>query len=343
VTTLLDALGLSVPLIAAPMAGGPTTAELVIAAASAGGMGFLAGGYKTPEELCEQIGAVRAAGVPFGVNLFAPHPVPVDPADFRAYAQRIHGEGDRYGLDLAHAEVREDDDHWDGKLAVLLEDPVPVVSFTFGVPAATTIASLRAKGTLVVQTVTSADEAKAAAGAGVDALAVQASAAGGHSGTLTPQHIPPPTPIAELIRQVRGVTALPMFAAGGLATSADVAAVLEAGADAAAVGTVLLRSDESGASEPYKQAITDPGRRQTLVTRAFSGRPARALSNEFTARYDPHAPQGYPAVHHLTTPLRRAAAAANDAERINLWAGTGYRHARAGSVAAILAGLAAGL
>src|SRR5437016_4479305 len=113
VTTLLDALGVSIPVIAAPMAGGPTTPELVVAASSAGSLGFLAGGYKTPEILAEQVGAVRAAGAPFGVNLFAPNPVPADPADFRAYAELIAPEGERYGLDLAHAEPREDDDAWD--------------------------------------------------------------------------------------------------------------------------------------------------------------------------------------------------------------------------------------
>jgi nitronate monooxygenase len=343
VSTLLDAFGMSTPIIAAPMAGGPTTPALAAAGAAAGGIGFLAAGYKTPEQLAEQIDAVRSTGSLFGVNLFTPNPVPVDPNAFRAYAERIQPEGDRYGLDLAHAEPREDDDHWEEKLALLLADPVPVVSFTFGLPPASAVASLRARGTLLVQTVTSAAEAKAAAAAGVDALAVQASAAGGHSGTLSPERIPPPTPIAELVAHVRAAVTLPLIAAGGLARSADIAAVLQAGAVAAAVGTVLLRSDESGASAAYQSAIAEPGNRISLVTRAFSGRPARALSNEFTDRYHQHAPQGYPAVHYLTSPLRRAAAAAGDAERINLWAGTGFEHARTGPAAAILTELGRGL
>ena len=109
-STLLDELGMTVPIVAAPMAGGPTTPALVMAGAAAGGIGFLAAGYKTPELFAEQIAAVRSAGIPFGVNLFAPNPVPVDPRAFRSYAERIQPEGDRYGLDLAHAEPREDDD-----------------------------------------------------------------------------------------------------------------------------------------------------------------------------------------------------------------------------------------
>jgi NAD(P)H-dependent flavin oxidoreductase YrpB (nitropropane dioxygenase family) len=339
----LDDLGTRLPIIAAPMAGGPSTPALVIAAAAAGSMGFLAAGYKTPDALAEQIASVRAAGAAFGVNLFAPNAVPVDPPEFRSYAQRLQREGDRYGIDLAHAQPSQDDDRWEAKIALLLEDPVPVVSFTFGLPPAPDLAALRARGMLLVQTVTSASEAQAATEAGVDALAVQASAAGGHSGTFTPEHIPPATPITALLAQVATVTSLPLLAAGGLATSAGIAAVLRAGATAVAVGTALLGSDESGASGPYKRVLADPGERRTLVTRAFSGRPARGLRNAFTDRYSDAAPQGYPAINTLTTPLRRAATAAGDAETINLWAGTGFRQARSGSAATILTGLAAGL
>jgi nitronate monooxygenase len=342
-STLLGDLGASVPILAAPMAGGPSTPALVTAGAEAGGIGFLAAGYKTPDALAEQIAAVRCAGIPFGVNLFAPNPVPVDAAAFRSYAERLQAEGDRYGLDLAHAEPREDDDYWQEKIALLRGDPVPIVSFTFGIPPATDLAALRARGMFLVQTVTSAAEATAAADAGVDALAVQASAAGGHSGTFTPQQIPPQTPVTELLAQVRSVTTLPLIAAGGLATTSEISAALRAGAFAAAVGTVLLRSEESGASGPYKSALADTGARRTLVTRAFSGRPARALGNAFTDRYDSLAPPGYPAIHHLTTPLRRAAASAGDPERINLWAGTGHRYAAAEPAGVILAGLARGL
>jgi nitronate monooxygenase len=336
----LSNLGLSSPVIAAPMAGGPSTPQLVVAAAGAGGLGFLAGGYKTGEVLAEQITEVRAGSVPFGVNLFAPNPVPVDPEAFRRYARTIQPEGSPYELDLAGAPIAEDDDRFAEKIAVLLSDPVPVVSFTFGVPDPGVIAALRRAGTLVVQTVTSADEARLAADAGVDMLAVQASAAGGHSGTLTPATIVPETPLVTLLRQVRAAVPLPMAGAGGLATAASVAEVLAAGAEAVMVGTVLLRADESGASLPYKAALADPSRGQTVITRAFSGRPARALRNEFTDRYTPLAPAGYPAVHYLTSPMRKAAAAAGNPERINLWAGTGHRHATAEPAAHIMTRLA---
>jgi NAD(P)H-dependent flavin oxidoreductase YrpB (nitropropane dioxygenase family) len=323
------------------MAGGPSTPALVAGVGRAGALGFLAAGYKTPQAVVDEVAAVRAAGVPFGVNLFAPNPVPVDRSAFRRYAEALQADADRYGLDSAGAEPVEDDDHWQGKLDVLLADPVPVVSFAFGVPGADVVARLRRAGSLVVQTVTSAAEAGVAVEAGPDLLVVQSSAAGAHSGTLTPDRLPPEVPLTELLAAVRAVTTLPLLAAGGLGTAADVRDVLGAGAAAAVVGTVLLRADESGASELQKAALADPAAaaRGTIVTRAFTGRPARALRNAFTDRYHALAPSGYPAVHHLTRPLRLAATAAGDADRVNLWAGTGHRHAGTGPVADLLARL----
>ena len=132
-----------------------------------------------------------------------------------------------------------------------------------------------------------------------------------------------------------------MIAAGGIADAAGVAAAIAAGADAVAVGTLLLRADEAGTSATHRAALADPARAGTVLTRAFSGRPARGIRNEFTDRYSAVAPYGYPALHYLTSPMRRAAAAAGDPERLHLWAGTGYRHATAEPAAAILRRLAA--
>ncbi|HEY1575234.1 MAG TPA: nitronate monooxygenase [Pseudonocardiaceae bacterium] len=337
----LSDLGVTNPVLAAPMAGGPSTPALVAAAAAAGSLGFLPAGYRTPQAFAEQLAAVRAAGVPFGVNLFAPNPLPADPAAYRAYAYALRADADRYGIDLPDDPV-EDDDHWQAKIDLLLADPAPVTSFTFGVPDAGLVADLRRTGTVVVQTVTSPDEARIAADAGVDVLAVQASAAGGHWGTLTPLRPPATVELADLLAQVRDAVPLPLVAAGGIVSTGDVAAVLRAGATAAMVGTILLLSDESGASAVHRAALVDPARDRTVVTRAFTGRPARALRNTFTDRFADQAPAGYPALHHLTSPLRRAAAAAGDPELVNLWAGTGYRCATSEPAAAILARLAAG-
>ena len=142
----LAGLGLDIPVIAAPMAGGTLTPALVIAAARAGGLGFLAAGYKTPEALAGQIAEVRSSGVPFAVNVFAPNPVPADPAEYRRYARAIRPEAERYGLALVGDDPAEDDDHWADKVALLIADPVPLVSFTFGFPDSRVVAALRLSG-----------------------------------------------------------------------------------------------------------------------------------------------------------------------------------------------------
>jgi nitronate monooxygenase len=341
-TSPLAGLGVTSPVLAAPMAGGPTTEALATAAARSGGMGFLAGGYKTAEQLHAQLAEVRAATEVFGVNLFAPSALAIEPAEYHRYAAALRPLAERYGVELPPEPV-EDDDYWEQKLDLLRDDPVPVVSFTFAVPPGQVIASLRSQGSVVVQTVTNAAEARVAADAGVDMLAVQGWAAGGHSATCTPRRFPDPIPTAVLVAMIAGATRVPVIAAGGLATPAQVAAVIHSGAQAVMVGTALLRTAESGASAVHQAAIADGSRGETVLTRSFSGRPARAIRNRFIDQFDALAPSGYPALHHLTSPIRKAAAAAGDLEAVHLWAGTGYQQATTGEAADVLRMLATAL
>lgn len=316
------------------MAGGPGTPALVMAAAAMGSLGFLAAGYKTPEAVIAEIVEVRAATDRFGVNVFAPRPLPVDLTAFREYSALIAPDLARYGVNSV-ADPVEDDDHWQDKIDLLLADPVPIVSFTFGLPSASIVEALRRAGTVVVQTVTAVDEAKAAAERGVDALAVQAAAAGGHSGTLHPTRPLVGRPLSDLVAEVGAAVSLPVLAAGGLAGPDEVAAAMRAGAAATVVGTALLRTPEAGTSTVHRAALADPAR-ESVITRAFTGRPARGLRNGFIGAYEALAPLGYPAIHHLTSPMRKAATAAADPERVNLWAGAGFRLARDAPVRDVL-------
>jgi len=319
-------LGVPLPVLAAPMAGGPTTPALVTAAARAGGLGFLAAGYLSAETLAGQLTSVRQHTNAFGVNLFAPNPVPIDPAAYRRFRALLQGDAERFGVTLPEV-PKEDDDDWRSKIDVLLDEPVPIVSFTFGIPDPTTLAALRRVGTTLVQSVTSAAEARQAAAAGVDTLAVQAAVAGGHSATLTPNRTPPGTTLTDLVAEITHAVDLPVIAAGGITNSDQVGEILRQGAVAVMVGTVLLLSPESGATAAHRKGLTDPLRGDPVVTCAFTGRPARGLPNAFLTKYDDEAPLGYPALHHLTRPLRQASAAAGDPEFVNIWAGTGYRAA----------------
>lgn len=336
---LLTSLGASSPVVAAPMAGGPTTPGLVLAAASAGCLGFLAGGYLTADALAEQVAVVAEGTDRYGVNLFAPNWLPVDRAAYAAYRDLLAPEAERYGVALPEQPV-EDDDSWRAKVDLLVARPVPVVSFTFGLPDAASLTALRRAGSVVLQTVTSAQEARRSAEAGVDGLVVQGNAAGGHSGTFDPARVPPERPLSDLLAEVTAAVDLPLVAAGGVATAEDVRATLAAGAEGVAVGTLLLLADEAGTSDAHRTGLRDHAR-STTVMRAFTGRPARGLRNRFAEQYDAAAPVGYPALHHLTRPIRRAAAAAADPEAVNLWAGTGFPlawRAPAGEILASLAG-----
>lgn len=330
-----------VPLVAAPMAGGPTTPELVLAAADAGAFGFLAAGYLTPQAMGEQIAAVRGQVESFGVNLFVPERSPWSAAEraaVDAYRERLSEEAAQAGVTLGEP-VWDDDDHWHGKLELLLNEPVPWVGFTFGAPPESTVDALHDAGTEVAVTVTTAAEAGVAEERGADLLVVQSAGAGGHRGTFDQRALPDAAPLPDLLRAVRARTMLPLLGAGGVGTAQDVRAALAAGALAVQVGTALLLADEAGTRPTHRAALQDPSYGETTVTRAFTGRPARALRNRFVEDHDAGAPPGYPAVHHVTAPLRRHAAAGGDPDLLHLWAGTGHRHVTTGPAADVLAAL----
>lgn len=319
---------LTVPIIAAPMAGGPSTPELVVAVSRAGGLGFLAGGYLTAGALADRIAATRrVTAAPFGVNLFCPPDAVGDLAAVRAYSAALGALFDRFGVDPP--EPVPDDDDWDAKLVVLRETAPAVVSFTFGLPGHELVAELHERDICVAATVTMVEDAVDAAGVGVDVLVVQGPDAGGHQGSLRVADPANERPLPELLTAVRQVSNRPLVAAGGIATGPKIAPLLAAGAAAVQLGTAFLLTPEAGTSATVRAALTDPRFTSTALTRAFSGRLARGLRNDFVERYDALAPAAYPAVNQVTGPLRRAASAAGDAEHTHLWAGTGWRSARA--------------
>ncbi|MDH6701666.1 nitronate monooxygenase [Streptomyces griseoviridis] len=330
------------PIVQAPMAGGVSVPQLAAAVSEAGGLGFLAAGYKTADGMYQEIKQLRGlTGRPFGVNLFLPQPEYADPSAVEVYAHQLAGEAAWYTTELGDPDSGRDDGY-DAKLAVLLDNPVPVVSFHFGVPRPDALESLRRAGTFTLVTVTTAEEALAVERAGADAVIAQGVEAGGHQGTHRdlPELDGSGLGLLALIAQIRETVALPIVAAGGIMRGHQIAAALASGATAAQLGTAFLATPESGAHALHKQALTNPLFVRTELTRAFSGRPARGLVNRFLREHGPYAPAAYPEVHHLTSPLRKAAAKAGDAQGMALWAGQGHRMARelpAGQLVEVLA------
>lgn len=328
------------PIIGAPMAGGTTTPDLVEAVARAGGFPFVAGGYLTAEALAEQVERARETTETFGVNLFAPNPVPLDRAAFDTFVRELEPLAADRGITLDPEPV-VDDDHFTEKLDHLLSHPVPLVSTTFNLPTAEVVARLQAVGTQVAATVTTLDEARTARDRGVDGLIVQGPRAGAHSGTADPTRRIADRPTVDLLTEIRAEVNLPLAAGGGVDGPGAVEELLAAGASAVVIGTLLLLADEAGTSATHRRALKDGMFTETRLTRAFTGRPARALVNDFVHRFDDLAIDAYPAIHHLTKEFRAAAKASDDPQGLHLWAGTGYRGATEGSAETIVKELGA--
>lgn len=305
---------LELPIVGAPLAGGPSTVALAAAVSEAGGLGSLAAGYREADEVRAQIAELRGrTSRPFAVNVFAGGGGPADAGVVAAYRASLAGEARPLG------EARHDDDGFAAKIAVALDERPAVVSFTFGCPDVALVRELHRAGIAVWVTVTMPDEARVAAAAGADALVVQGVEAGGHRGSFDDAH-PGEIGLLALLQLID--VDLPLVAAGGIMTGAGIAAVLAAGASAAQLGSALLRTPEAGTSVPQRRVLAEAAR-PTGLTRAFSGRTARGIVNRFQ-REHPDAPSAYPEIHHVTAPLRAAARADDDAETINLWAGQAY-------------------
>lgn len=337
----MDLSTLRVPVIAAPMAGGPSTPELLAAVSAAGGFGCLAAGYKTPDALAEQIAATRAlTDSPFGVNVFVPARLDEQRqgADVATYRRELEPVAAALGVELPQPRW-DDTDDFAAKIDLLVADPVDTVSFTFGCPGADVVRRLRAAGSDVVVTVTDADEAIAAAREGADALCVQGSQAGGHRSTHRVDAIPNDLSYVDLLREVRSVTALPLIAAGGIADGRETARALGLGAVAVQAGTAFLLTDEAGTSPAHRAGLTDPALDRTVLTRAFSGRPARGLRNQFVRDHDAGAVPVFPVVDQLTKPIRAAAAKVEDHQAVSLWAGTRWQRAQQAPAADVVAAL----
>lgn len=329
-TRLTELLGVQYPILQAPMAGGPTTPELVAAVSNAGALGAIGGGYLGATALRDQIRAVRTlTDRPFGVNLFAPLGVAASIEEI----ERAHALVDPYraelGLALSPAMTLPVERFTEG-LAVVLEERVPILSFTFGIPPADDLRRLRENGTIVIGTATTVAEGMQLSAAGVDAIVGQGSEAGGHRGTFAGDFERGLIGTMALTPQLVDSVSVPVIAAGGIMDGRGIAAALALGAMGAQMGTAFLVTQESGAHPKHKAAILASSEDATTVTRVFSGRPARALANRFTEELQSGAGDvaPYPVQNALTQDIRRAAAQQNRTEFLALWSGQAPRLAR---------------
>ncbi|CAI6059809.1 NAD(P)H-dependent flavin oxidoreductase [Cohnella sp. JJ-181] len=331
-------LGISCPILQAPMAGGPATPELAAAVSNAGGLGSLGAGYWTPEQIRDAIREVRRrTDRPFGVNLFVPERT--DTADEAVAAMNAHLNHYRARLGIgpapftpAHAPSFE------AQLQVLLEEGVPVFSFTFGIPPADAIQAMKRRGTFIVGTATTVEEGIRLEAAGVDAVAAQGSEAGGHRGTFLGDAGDALIGTLALVPQLADRVSVPVIASGGIMDGRGLAASLALGASAVQMGTAFLASPESGAPAAHKRMVLSSGEDATAITHVYSGKAARGIRTEFMQDMQayPGTIPGYPIQNALTRDIRQAAAQADDPSLMSLWAGQGLRLATAQAAADIV-------
>ncbi|WP_331375801.1 NAD(P)H-dependent flavin oxidoreductase [Sinorhizobium chiapasense] len=316
-------LGLKHPLIVAPMAGGPSSPELVAAASAAGALGSAGAAYSSPAEIENFAAQVRQrTNRPFAINLFIPHPIPpIEPGTIeRAIAATAKYRAE---LDLPAPRFSGPyEEDFDAQFEAVVRIRPAVFSFVFGLLSAEHIRAARKAGVLLIGTATTPEEAQLLEESGVDAITLQGFEAGGHRGIFDPEAADREVGIRELLAQGIKRVGVPLIAAGGIMTAEDIRAGLAAGAQAVQMGTAFLATSEAGTSAPYRSKLLEPARK-TRTTRAFSGRLARGIENRFMGAMTAEAVMPFPAQNKFTRDIRSASTARGSADFLSLWAGTG--------------------
>lgn len=339
---LLKRVNIQHPIIQGPLGGGPSTPELVAAVSNAGGLGSLGAAYLTPEQIIAAIQRIKSlTNKPFQVNLFAggwDANAQADPGPMLELLAEIH---QTLGLPAPTPPIPKPDPFPQQLEAVLNTQP-PIFSFTFGIPDPDAMGRLKKRGIFILGTATTVAEARLLADAGVDAVVAQGSESGAHHGTFAGPFESCMVPTLELVREISAAVDTPVIATGGLMDGRDIARAMAAGASAAALGTAFLVSTESAAPQAHKQAILTAAKDNTVITRAFSGRPARGLPNTFIRKLAgrENAILPYPLQNALTRAMRAAAAQQANPEFLSLWAGQGVARSRAMPAAALVRCLA---
>jgi nitronate monooxygenase len=328
------------PIIQAGMAGGATTPELVAAVSEAGGLGTLGAAYMSPDAIRDAVAEVRSlTGRPFAVNLFVPEPFDpslYDPREVNAPLARYREE---LGIEVPE-EVGDFVQPFEDQLAVVLEEKVPVFSFTFGVPEEAQISALKKAGIVLIGTATTVREGLVLEERGVDAMVGQGSEAGGHRGTFIGDFESAMVGTMALVPQLADSLSVPVIAAGGIMDGRGLAAALVLGAEGVQMGTAFLPCSESGIHPKYKEAVLAAKSEETSLTRAFSGKPARGIRNRFIEEMEEQEVPAYPVQNAYTKDIRAAAAKENRIEFLSLWAGQAAGLGRAVPAAEIVEGTA---
>lgn len=330
-----ELLSIDHPIIQAPMAGGVTTTQLVVEVSNAGALGMIGAGYLKPAQARDQIrGIKKQTQKPFGINLFVPE-------KFAVVEEKIKFAIDVLGPIRQHLKLppqkhfelpTEQDLHetYAQHVQAVIEEHVPVCSFTFGIPSKEIITELKAHKIFLIGTATTVEEAIENEKAGMDAVVVQGSEAGGHRGGFLDGNQEKLIGLMSLVPQVVDQVSIPVIAAGGIMDARGVMASMSLGAAGVQMGTAFLTCNESGANEIHKTAILNASQDDTIMTRSFSGKWARGIENRFTTEMKKHEQllPNFPLQNVLTQDIRKASASQLTPEYMSLWSGQSPELAR---------------
>jgi nitronate monooxygenase len=345
-TKATQSLGIRYPIVQGPFGGGLSSTALAAAVSNAGGLGSFGAHALSPAQiglLVKELSALTS--LPFAINLWVPlpnEPRAVEAEAFARHVARIHDHLAALGLpDPAMPEAFTQD--FEAQVSAALDACPPVLSFVMGVPPKEVTSAARTRGIRTIGTATTVEEAIALDAAGLDTIVASGSDAGGHRGAFLKPVRESLVGTMSLVPQVVDAVSCPVIAAGGIADGRGVAAALALGASAVQIGTAFLVCHESAASAAHREVLASARARTTVLTRVFSGRTARGVPNAFLESLTPSESDipEYPIQNWLTQPLRRAAAAAHDTERLSLWSGQSALLAKARPAATLVSALVA--
>ena len=344
-TPLSDLLGLSVPIVQAPMAGGPASPELVAACSTAGALGSFGFAYTQPEEMKLQSAAVRAKTArAFGINLFgAPLPQDIPDSAQREALDAVAAYYTELGLPAPEPVRAPYGPDFDAQLAAVAQIRPRVFTTHLSALTPQRLKTLQALGIAVGGSATCVAEAQMLESLGFDFVIAQGGEAGGHRGTYLRDPYEALTGTLALTRLIVRAVRTPVIAAGGIMDGSGIAAVLALGAQAAQLGTAFIPCPESGAPQAHKDALLAAREDITSITEKFSGKPARGIANRLTREMNAcgAAQLAFPAQNSVTGKLRAAAAKAGNPDFVAMWAGQGLAMSRALPAAELIAKLEA--
>jgi len=326
-TPVTKLLGIGYPVLQGPFGGNLSTVRLASTVSNMGGLGGHGAYTLTPAEiaeLCSELG--KATDRPYNINLWVSNnDVPAEgltDARFEEAKNFFRPFFEELGVPLPEKPASQVVSFEDQVQAILDARP-PVFSFVFGIPSADILEQCRKRNIITAGAATTIDEALALEAAGVDLIVASGFEAGGHRPSFLAS---PGTSLVGtfvLVQQIKSRVRTPVIAAGGIATGRGIAAAMTLGADGVQIGTAFLACDESGAPPLHREILFSDAARQSTLTRAFSGRMGRGVTNRITIQTAgrEHSLLPFPLQSRFMGALRQAAMQQKTPDLFFAWGG----------------------